>query len=91
MDISLPLVILKEGDEFVVYTPVLDLSTYGDTYEEAENRFQEAVTLFIEDLVEQGTLEEVLEDLGWKKVRKKWKPPVVVGHSSQKLSIPCAA
>lgn len=48
---SLPVSVLKEGKRFVAYAPALDLSTSGKTYEEAKERFEEAVTLFFEETV----------------------------------------
>ena len=37
---------LREGKRFIAYSPALDLSTSGKTYEEARQRFQEAAQLF---------------------------------------------
>ena len=38
---ALPVSILREGDSFIAYTPALDLSTVGDTLEQAQKRFEE--------------------------------------------------
>ena len=89
--VSLPVSFLKEGKYFVAYTPVLDLSTSGDSFEKAKRRFGEVVQIFFEELLEKGTLEEVLFGLGWKKVRKQWNPPVIVSHESESFSIPLSA
>ena len=53
---SLPVTFLREGDQFVAYTPVLDLSTSGDTFEQAKKRFSEAVQIFFEECFNMGTL-----------------------------------
>ena len=82
-DVTLPVVVFKEDDAFVAYTPALDLSTCGDTYEEAQRNFHEAVTLFFAECVSRGTLEDALASLGWRKTGKPsdgWVPPQVVGH-----------
>ena len=45
--VNLPVAVLREGEQFVAYTPALDLSTAGSTYEEAKKRFEEAVGIFL--------------------------------------------
>jgi len=85
---SLPVNILKEGKSFVAYTPALDISTVGDTLEEAKNRFEEAVNIFFEETSSAGTLEKALEELGWEKRKKQYYPPVVVDHTSKTFTIP---
>ncbi len=85
---QLPVSIFKEGKQFVAYTPALDLSTSGKSYDEVKNRFQEIVGIFFEELVKKGTLEEVLTSLGWQKVKKQWEPPLVVSQGLEKVSLP---
>ena len=92
--VAVPVNIFKEEDRFVAYCPVLDLSTSGPTFEKVQERFQEALHMFIEDLVEQGTLDEVLQSHGWHKVSKPsphWTPPKLVSSSAQEASIPVGA
>jgi predicted RNase H-like HicB family nuclease len=60
---ELPVLFLKEGAQYVAYTPALDLSTCGDTFEQARRRFAEAVAAFIEQAVEMGTLDDVLQSV----------------------------
>lgn len=74
---ALPVDILKEGDSFIAYTPALDLSTVGDTFEEAQQRFKEAVQIFFEEINEKGTVDEVLTELGWQKYKNEFTPPIV--------------
>lgn len=64
LNYTLPVSIFKEGNAFVAYTPALDLSTMGETFEEAQNNFKEAVQIFFEEVIEKGTLEEVLMGYG---------------------------
>ena len=65
---NLLVIFLKEKGRFVAYTPALDLSTSGKTLAQAEQRFMEAAELFFEECHKMGTLNEVLHDLGWKKI-----------------------
>ena len=74
---SLPLTIFKEGKYFIAHTPLLNLSVQGRTEEETRKRFADAVVLFFEELEDMGTTDEVLLELGWKKVRQEWRPPAV--------------
>ena len=87
LEINLPVSILRENKKFIAYTPALDLSTSGDTYEEAKKRFGEIVQLFFEEIIKKGTLEQVLSELGWKKMKKEWFPPVLVSQESQKFCV----
>ncbi len=84
---SLSISILKESNRFIAYSPAIDLSTSGKTYEEAKKRFDEAASVFFEEIFEQGTLNDVLKDLGWKKIQKKWIPPLVISQESQEISV----
>jgi len=90
-EVSLPVSILKEGKYFVAYTPALDLSTSGKTFAEVKERFSEVVQIFFEELLEKGTLEEVLFGLGWQRSRKEWKPPIVVAHEAESFRVPLSA
>ncbi len=88
--VSLPVIILKEGTKFVAHTPVLDISTSADTFEKVQKRFEEVVQIFLEELQEKGTMDEVLSDLGWTKVKRQWTPPVLVKHDMEQIMIPIA-
>jgi predicted RNase H-like HicB family nuclease len=85
---KLPVIILREGKSFIAYTPALDLSTSGKTFDEAKRRFEEVVRIFFEELSDKGTLEEVLLGLGWEKVRKEFQPPVQVASINEEIEIP---
>lgn len=84
---ALPVDILKEGDSFIAFSPALDLSTVGDSFEEAQQRFEEAVQIFFEEITEKGTVDEVLAELGWQKDDQEFTPPVVVSSKTQQFSI----
>ena len=92
--VLVPVNIFREESQFVAYCPVLDLSTSGKTFEEAQGRFQEALDLFIEDLIEQDTLDDVLASYGWHKVEQPkphWVPPQLVRSIEQETSISLGA
>ena len=91
LKVKLPVSIFKEGKYFVAYTTALDLSTSGKTYKEVKHRFSEVVTIFFEEIIKRGTFEEVLQELGWKKIQKKWSPPPIIAHESEEIRIPISA
>jgi len=87
ISLNLPVSFLKEGSRYVAYTPALDLSTSGDTLEQARRRFTEAVESFFEETLDKGTLDQALSDLGWQKTRNRWNPPVVVSHDTEEIRV----
>ena len=80
--------IFKEGEAFIAYTPALDLSTYADNMDDLQKRFSEAVEIFLEIVINKGTLEEVLTDLGWTRKDKTLNPPVFIGSQVKSFNIP---
>ena len=82
---------LKEKRRFIAYAPALDLSTSGKTIEEAKRRFGEISTLFFGELIRKGTLEEVLSELGWQRIKKEWKSPIIVSQESETIRVPVNA
>lgn len=88
MKFALNVSIIREGDSFIAYSPALDLSTVGDSLEEAHERFNEAVEIFFEEITKNGTLDEVLLELGWQKDGDTFTPPVVVSNNLESFSLP---
>lgn len=88
---GLPVTIFREGAAFIAHSPALDLSSSGASEEEAKRMFSEAVEIFFEELIDMGTLESVLKDLGWTKLNGKFQPPEVVRQSVMNVMVPLAA
>lgn len=85
---KLPVLLMREGDYFVAYTPALDLSVQGRTKLQVQQRFSEAVTLFLQEIDKMGTTDEVLEELGWvKQPHMRWQPPQVVSDAPQEFEV----
>ena len=92
--VTLNVAFYREGDKFIAYSPALDLSTCGDTQEQAKIRFEEALQLFLEESDKMGTLDDVLLECGWKKIghpQKTWLPPVYIGQTQKEVRLPCPA
>lgn len=62
----------REGDVYVGVVPELNVSSFGETLEEARSSLQEAVEAFIEECQEMGTLDEVMEEAGFVKRADCW-------------------
>ncbi|OGZ69748.1 MAG: hypothetical protein A3D44_04365 [Candidatus Staskawiczbacteria bacterium RIFCSPHIGHO2_02_FULL_42_22] len=87
LQFNIPVSILREGKKYVAYTPALDLSTSGDTFDQVKHRFEEIVDIFFEEILKKGTIEEVLTELGWQKNHATWVPPVVVSQEFQTIQV----
>ncbi|OGY27171.1 MAG: hypothetical protein A2Z42_01980 [Candidatus Woykebacteria bacterium RBG_19FT_COMBO_43_10] len=87
-NVSLPVFIIKEQNYFVAYTPALDFAATGDSVESAKKSFSEAVNIFLDEIEEKGTLEEVLQEFGWQKINNTLKPPEVVSQTKETIKIP---
>jgi len=88
-----PVLFFEEGDKIVAYSPALDLSTFGKTEEQAKKRFAEAATLFITEIMEMGTVDEVLEECGWRRMPSQhtWVPPIYRKCEEELVQIPAGA
>lgn len=91
LSFNLPVLITKQNKRFVAYTPALDISTSGKSAKEAKERFVELANIFLEEIIAAGTVTDVLSELGWNKVQKKWNPPRIISSQSIGLQIPVFA
>lgn len=57
--------LFQENDQVVALCPELNVSSFGDTLEDALASLKEAVTLFLEECQRMGTLDLVLEEAGY--------------------------
>lgn len=85
-EIQLNATIWKEGDAYVAFNPQLDVSSCGDTPEEAQLHLREAVAVFIEEARSMGTLEQILEEAGFY-AGAEWKAPVIGVTGTMKFSL----
>ena len=54
----------REGDQYVSTCRELDVSSYGDSVEDAARRLDDAVRLYLDVLAEDGELERVFRERG---------------------------
>ena len=64
--------IFREGDLYVGVCPDLDVSSFGETIEEARHSLREALEAFLEECEAMGTLAEVLEEAGFVREDGTW-------------------
>ncbi len=73
MKISVKIEIFKEGDAYVALAPDINVSSFGETVEDAKKSIKEAIGIFVEECQEIGTLEDVLEESGFSKLNNTWE------------------
>jgi len=91
--IKLTVTFIRDQKQVIAYSPALDISTVGKSEAHAKKRFQELVRIFLKDISERNVVNEVLTELGWKKIsapnrKLEWVPPQV---RSINMRVPMAA
>lgn len=74
LKINVKVEIFQEDDVYVALARDLDVSSFGDTPEDAQSSVQEALTAFIEECERMGTLWDVLEEAGFVKIKGGYEP-----------------
>lgn len=74
LKINLKVEIFQEDDVYVALAPELNVSSFGNTPENAKASVQEAVAAFIEECERMGTLRDVLEEAGFVNVKGTYEP-----------------
>ena len=80
--------IFKEGKQYVSYCPELDLASCGKTYKQAEERFKEALSLFLDEAEAMGTLREILVKANAKEIPLDTIPSHKIYRETVKMKIP---
>jgi len=73
MTISFRIEIFKEGDTYVALSSELNVSSFGETIEDAKRSVKEALEAFIEECERMGTLEAILEESGFSRSNDSWE------------------
>ncbi len=81
-------IVFKEGCTYVSYCPELDVSSCGNTIDEARKNLKIAVSLFLEEAEKMGTLDEILYESGYElNEGNSWKTPRIV--ATELMSTAC--
>ncbi|MDF5732072.1 MAG: hypothetical protein PUP92_29740 [Rhizonema sp. PD38] len=75
MHIDYTVQIWKEDSQFVAHAMPIDVMSSGQTPEEARIALDEAVNLFLVTAGDMGTLEEILQETGYKLQNGNWVSP----------------
>jgi predicted RNase H-like HicB family nuclease len=77
--IDYDIIIFKEDETYVAHCPELDVSSCGNSVEQAKEMIKTAVRLFIEEAQKMLTLEQILEEAKYKKdTNGRWLPPKLI-------------
>lgn len=88
--IALGVEVWKEGASYVAYASDLDISSVGKTASQAKTHLREAVSLFIEEATHMGTLVAILEESGFERRGKTYRPRPVLAREKMTLALPAA-
>jgi predicted RNase H-like HicB family nuclease len=72
INLSVRIELFKEGDVYVALSPELNVSSFGESIDDAKESLREAIELFVEECQEMGTLEDVLEESGFSRIDDSW-------------------
>ena len=78
MIVSVNVEIFEEDDVYVAFSPELNISSFGDTIDEARSSFRDALSAFVHTCGEMGTLQEVLEEAGFIRRDDLWAPRIPI-------------
>ncbi len=85
LELKLNILVFQEDNFFLAYCPSLNLSSYGDSIQDAKDAFDEIMQSYIQDTQSRGTLTKDLVSLGWRLeiINHRAEPP-----SELQLEIP---
>ena len=86
-DFSFTAHLFKEGETYVAYVPALDVSSCGATDEEARRNIRDAMRGFLAASEKMGTLNEILEEAGYRQDGENWQAPEFVSVDRLTMSV----
>jgi len=86
-EISFTVHVFREGKTFVAHVPELDVSSCGETADEARRNIKDAVRGFLETAEEMGTLSDILSVTRLIEDGEGWNPPEFVSLDHMAVGI----
>ena len=81
LELRLSVLVFQQGDYYVAFCPSLNLSSYGDSIEDAKVGFDEVMTSYLEECRVNSSLHDDLVKNGWQfniNNNRKAEPPAMV-------------
>jgi hypothetical protein len=79
MQIDYTVQVWRAEGQFIAHAMPIDVASSGPTPEAARQAVDEAVRLFLATAAQHCTLTEVLEDAGYRRIRREWRGPAWLG------------
>jgi hypothetical protein len=89
-EITLSILVRKEGASHIAYSPELDISSCGKTASQAKKQLREAVSLFLEEAAGMGTLEEILAESGFEQKGNTFRQRPILARERMRFALPAA-
>ena len=87
ISLEFDIIVFKEDKAYVAYSPELDISSCGNSVDHAKDMLKTAVRLFLEEADKMETLEDILEESGYRKDQSgRWIPPKLVATELASIS-----
>ena len=81
-------IVFKEGEIFISYCPKIDVSSCGNTVDEARTNLKTAVRLFLEEAAKMGTVEDILIESGYKQINlNRWATSRLVATELMSIAV----
>ena len=77
-NLSFTIQIFREGRTYVAHNPELNVSSCGDTLDDAKSNLKDALVCFLKSAQKLGTLDEILKEAGYVRKNKEWVEPRLV-------------
>ena len=88
MEIQFTTRIFKEGRTYVAHALELDVSSCGGTKHKSIENLREAVRLFLQEADKMGTLDQILQEAGYRRAKEKIASPKFIGVQRMSLPLP---
>ena len=76
----------RETGQYIAHALPIDVASHGATPEAAKAALDEAVRGFVVAAVRHGTLQEVMEEIGYERQGDDWVAPTLVADEERLLS-----
>ncbi len=87
MNIEYTVQIWKEGGQFIAHAMPLDVMSSGPTPEDAGHALDEAVRLFLLTAADMNTLDDILQESGFKFQQGKWISPSWISTQKHSMAV----